>query len=139
MVMTLQIPATIYTELVKHAYQELPNECVGMLLGSPEGLAKLYIPLVNELKSPTRFLTEARSMLLAEKERRRSGWEVLAIVHSHPASEPVPSRYDRTDHYSSEVMCVIVSLQSESPMLKAWWIREGHVESAQVCVDQATA
>lgn len=130
MVMSLQLPATIYEELVTHARAELPHESVGMLIGK-DGLVFEYIPLVNELKSPTRFLTEARSMLHAEKRRRQLGCEVLAIVHSHPTSEPVPSKYDEADHYSSDVMCVIVSLKEAEPLLRAWRIVNGEVSEAK--------
>jgi proteasome lid subunit RPN8/RPN11 len=130
MVMTLQLPATIYEELLTHARAELPNESVGMLIGK-DGLAFEYVPLINELQSPTRFLTEARSMLKAEKRRRHLECEVLAIVHSHPTSEPVPSRYDVADHYSSEVMCMIVSLRDAEPLAQAWWIANSEVSEGK--------
>lgn len=133
MVMELQIPALIYEEMVAHARAELPNECVGMLLGDARGVACDYIPLVNELQSPTRFLTEARSMLRAEKRRRELGSEVLAIFHSHPTSEPMPSKYDIADHYSSGVMCLILSLVEE-PKLAGWWLVDGVVSRALVTV-----
>jgi proteasome lid subunit RPN8/RPN11 len=130
MVMTLQLPATIYEELLTHARAELPNESVGMLIGK-DGLVFEYVPLVNELQSPTRFLTEARSMLKAEKRRRQLVCEVLAIVHSHPTSEPVPSKYDVADHYNSEVMCMIVSLRDAEPLLRAWWIASSEVSEGK--------
>lgn len=128
--MTLQLPATIYEELLTHARAELPHESVGMLIGK-DGLVFEYLPLVNELKSPTRFLTEARSMLSAEKRRRQLGCEVLAIFHSHPTSQPVPSKYDVADHYSSDVLCLIVSLMEAEPLLRAWWIDKGEVSEAK--------
>lgn len=139
MVMTLHIPAMIFDQMVEHARSELPHECVGMLLGQTDGQAKHYIPLVNELKSATRFLTEARSMLRAEKKRRELGLEVLAIMHSHPTSEPVPSQYDKADHYSSDVICLILSLKDNSPRLQGWWITPEDVMPASLVVQQATA
>lgn len=128
MVMTLQLPATIYEELANHAKRELPLESVGMLIGK-DGLVFEYLPLINELQSPTRFLTEARSMLQAEKHRRQLGCDVLAIVHSHPTSEPIPSQYDVADHYSNDVMCVILSLQDAEPHMRAWWINSNVSEA----------
>lgn len=139
MVMTLQIPAMIFDEMVEHARSELPDECVGMLLGTQDGFATHYLPLVNELKSPTRFLTEARSMLRAEKKRRELRLEVLAIVHSHPSSDPIPSKFDKADHYSSDVVCLILSLKNSSPKMQGWWIKPEGVIPASVIVQQATA
>lgn len=130
MVMTLQLPAMIFEELVHHATRESPYESVGMLIGK-DGLVFEYLPLINELQSPTRFLTEARSMLQAEKRRRQLGCDVLAIVHSHPTSEPIPSQYDVADHYSNDVMCVIVSLMQAEPHLRSWWIVNGEVLEAR--------
>lgn len=139
MVMTLQIPAMIFDEMVEHARSELPNECVGMLLGQTDGQATYYIALVNELQSTTRFLTEAMSMLRAEKKRRELNLEVLAIVHSHPTSDPIPSQYDKADHYSSHVVCLILSLKEKEPNLQGWWIKPEGVMPASVVVQQATA
>lgn len=139
MVMTLHIPEAIYEELLQHARAELPNESVGMLIGTAVGQVVEYVPMVNELKSPTKFLTEPRSMLKAEKRCRELNLQVLAIVHSHPSSEPVPSKYDIADHYSSTVMSVIVSLMKPTPAMAGWWIAEGSYQKGEIILSQATA
>lgn len=139
MVMTLHIPEAMYEEMVQHARAELPNECVGMLIGFADGTVAEYLPLINELKSPTRFLTELYSMLRAEKRCRQLKLEVLAIFHSHPTSEPVPSRYDVADHYSSTVMSLILTLIDNPKPLQGWWIENGVFKRAEVQIGQATA
>ncbi|MFT3879141.1 MAG: M67 family metallopeptidase [Gemmatales bacterium] len=138
MVMTLHIPEAIYQQLVGHARSELPNECVGMLIGSSDGQVNEYLPLVNELKSPTRFLTEPRSMLRAEKRCRELKLQVLAIFHSHPTSQAIPSKYDVADHYSSDVMCLILSLTDISTPLRGWWIGEGSFKEGEIMITPAT-
>ncbi len=139
MVMTLHIPEAMYEEMVQHAQVELPNECVGMLIGSADGIVTEYLPLVNELNSPTRFLTEPYSMLRAEKRCRELKLEVLAIFHSHPTSEPVPSKYDVADHYSSTVMSLILTMIDNPSPLQGWWIKNGMFQRAEVQIGQATA
>ena len=139
MVMTLHIPEAIHQLMIEHARAELPNECVGMLIGSSDGQVSEYLPLENELKCPTRFLTEPRSMLRAEKRCRELRLKVLAMFHSHPTSPAVPSKYDVADHYSGEVMCLIVSLEKEPPEVAGWWIHEGMFRRGVVQIDQATA
>jgi len=139
MVMTLHIPEAIYEELVQHAQTEMPNECVGMLIGSADGAVTEYLPLVNELKSPTRFLTEPYSMLRAEKRCRELKSQVLAIFHSHPTSEPVPSRYDVADHYSSTVMSLILTMTDSPEPLRGWWIVDGIFKRGEIQVGEATA
>jgi proteasome lid subunit RPN8/RPN11 len=121
--------------MIEHARAELPNECVGMLVGSADGVVRGRYPLVNELRSPERFLTEARSMLAAEKRLRAEQQEVLAIYHSHPTSAAVPSRYDVADHYSAGVMCVIVSLAG-GEAVKGWWIEGGVFTEGEVEIEE---
>jgi proteasome lid subunit RPN8/RPN11 len=130
--MVLQIPAGIVASLKKHARAEAPNECVGMLAGTADGLVHDLYPLVNELNSPKKFLSEPRSMLAAEKRRRAAGWEVLAIYHSHPTTRALPSRFDVADHYAPEVMCLIVSLVEKEEELRGWWIESGRYEEGQI-------
>lgn len=125
--------------MVAHARAEFPNECVGMLIGTAEGRVVEYLTLVNGLKSPTRFLTEPVSMLRAEKRCRELQLQVLAIFHTHPTSQAIPSQYDIADHYSSEVMCLILSLIETSQPLRGWWIARGGFKEGEVIIDQATA
>lgn len=134
MVMVLHIPEAIYEQMVENARAELPNECVGMLIGSSDGVVGEYLPLVNELKSPTRFLTEPYSMLRAEKRCRELKQQVLAIFHSHPTSEPVPSQYDVADHYGNGVMCLILTFMEHPERLQGWWIAEGLFKRAEIQV-----
>jgi proteasome lid subunit RPN8/RPN11 len=53
---------------------------------------------------------------------RARGIDILAIYHSHPTSEPVPSRKDRERNYSPDVMNFIISLASNEPQVRAWWL-----------------
>ena len=85
------------------------------------GVERRY-PLVNEAQSPTRYLSDARSMFDAVRDQRRRGIETLAVYHSHPTSEPVPSRTDLEQYYGAEVMNLIISLKAEPTHVKAWWL-----------------
>ena len=62
---------------------------------------------------------------------RRQGLEVLAVYHSHPTSEPVPSRTDLQRNYSPEVVNLIISLQSGQPTVRAWWLTEEAYREAE--------
>ena len=124
----LQVPRSLYGEMVQHALDELPNECVGLLAGVfPSGggsaarVLKCY-RLVNAAASPTEYLSDPRSMFDAVRDMRACGIEILAIYHSHPTSEPVPSRKDRERNYSPQVMNVIISLAGSEPEVRAWWL-----------------
>jgi [CysO sulfur-carrier protein]-S-L-cysteine hydrolase len=135
----LLLPRRNYLAMVQHAQTELPNECCGLLAGERDGdelRALVWHPLVNEAASPIEYHSEPRSMFLVTKEMRKSNHDVLAIYHSHPASEPIPSRTDLERNYSPDVVNLIVSLNSPDPLVRAWWLTESEfMEAAWTIVD----
>jgi proteasome lid subunit RPN8/RPN11 len=116
---TLTIPQAIFDAMLDHAKRELPNECCGLLAGAADQVA-LHIPLVNELQSPTAYRSDPQSMLNAMKAMRVAGTEIVAIYHSHPTSEPIPSKRDLAENEYGEVVQVIISLQGKVPDVRAW-------------------
>ena len=84
------VPAAIRKELQAHAAEEAPNECCGLLVFR-DGVAERYERGRNTLASPYRYELEIDpSLWFLEDE----GYE-LAVFHSHPETEPIPSRTDR--------------------------------------------
>ena len=124
----LRVPPPLVEAVVAHARAALPNECVGFLAGTLAGgvgTATQCLPLVNELASPTAFLTEPRSVLAAFRAMRAAGTELLAVYHSHPTSPPVPSRRDVAENtYGPGYPWVIVGLAGGEPEVRAWWLGE---------------
>jgi proteasome lid subunit RPN8/RPN11 len=121
--------------MVHQAQSELPNECCGLLAGRlDQGVGRVTrrYPLVNAAASPTEFESDAKSMFAAEKSRRLDGFEILAIYHSHPRSAPVPSRTDLARNYSPQVVNLIVSLQTEVPEIRGWWLNADSYREADV-------
>jgi len=84
------IPPEIRAELRAHAAEEAPNECCGVVV-LRDGVAERYTRGRNALASPYRYELEIDpSVWFLEDE----GYE-LAVFHSHPETEPRPSRTDR--------------------------------------------
>jgi proteasome lid subunit RPN8/RPN11 len=137
--------------MMAHAFAELPNECCGFLAGwpalaQPAAAATLpqpvqavpaarvmgRYPLINEAQSPIEYRAESRSMFQAIRDVRRKGWEILAIYHSHPTSEPVPSRTDlERNYYGESVIYLIISFQGTDPALRGWWLSERDYRPAE--------
>jgi proteasome lid subunit RPN8/RPN11 len=84
------IPDEIRRELEEHAAAEAPNEACG-LIAFKDGVAKLYLPGINEAASPYRFQLKPRDPkdFFLEDE----GYE-LAVFHSHPTGSARPSQTD---------------------------------------------
>src|SRR5215467_851416 len=107
----LQIPDRLLAEMIARARATLPNECCGLLAGRIED--------GNGLASPATYLTNARDLFAAFRAMRASGEELLAVYHSHPASEPVPSRRDvERNTYGTSVVHLIVGLAGAEPEVR---------------------
>lgn len=116
--------------MVAQALAESPNECCGLLGGviirkegmEAVGLVEALHPLVNAAASPVEYLSDPRSMFNAVRAMRAEAVDLLAIYHSHPKGEPIPSRTDRERNYSEDVMNLIISLEGEVPRVRGWWL-----------------
>ena len=84
------VPAAIRAELHAHAAEEAPNECCGVIVFR-DGVAERYVRGRNRLASPYRYELEIDPEVWFLED---DGYE-LAVFHSHPETEPRPSRTDR--------------------------------------------
>ena len=126
----LLLPAQFVKEMYAHAAAEFPNECCGLLAGATGGLSASAgdmrvvhrYPLTNAAASPVEYLSDPKSMFAAVRDMRQRGIDVVAVYHSHPTSEAVPSKADRERNYSTEVVNLIISLQTDPPTMRGWWL-----------------
>jgi len=84
------ISPEIRAELRAHAQDEAPNECCGVIV-LRDGVAERYVRGRNALASPYRYELEIDPDVWFLED---DGYE-LAVFHSHPETEPRPSRTDR--------------------------------------------
>ncbi len=137
----LQIPRRIFEAMLAHALAERPNECCGLLAGDVQevggqsvGRVARHYPLVNVAEDPSKeYLSDDRAMFEAVRDMRRDVIDVLAVYHSHPTSEPLPSRKDLAQNYSPDVVNLIVSLVGEEPRVRGWWLTETDYHEADWC------
>jgi proteasome lid subunit RPN8/RPN11 len=118
------IPPGIRHQLVEHARAEAPNEACG-LVAFRDGIAERYLPADNALASPYRF--ELRPRNPADFFLEDEGYE-LAVFHSHPETEPRPSRTDIESIGLWESRPYLI-LRADTAELRGWRIAGGHVES----------
>lgn len=114
---------------------ESPLECCGLLAGRIEdgvGVVLGHFPIRNDLASPTEYLTNARDLLAATRTMRESGLTELAIYHSHPASEPVPSRTDLERNTWGETVVHVIVGECD---IRAWWLTADRYEEMPMHFD----
>jgi proteasome lid subunit RPN8/RPN11 len=122
------LPAQLVEEMYAHAKAALPNECCGLLAGQVEsggvGRVERRYPLSNAAASPVEYNAEPRELLAASRDMRARGLVELAVYHSHPTSEPVPSHKDLARNRVDEIVLrdfhLIISLKDGDPVMRAW-------------------
>jgi [CysO sulfur-carrier protein]-S-L-cysteine hydrolase len=122
--------------MLAQAVAALPNECCGLLAGRDGRVTHSY-PLRNALASPVRYESDPRELFAAHKDMKREGTEHLAIYHSHPTSDPVPSRTDlERNFHGPDVVQIIISLKHGEPRVQAWRLGEtSYDEVGWACID----
>ena len=83
------VPPAVREAIAEHGRAELPNEMCGLLL-LRDGVAERFEPARNRLASPYRFEMEVDPELWFVEDEGYT----LAVVHSHPSTEPRPSKTD---------------------------------------------
>lgn len=123
----LVLSSELAEEMLVHLRSELPNEGVGLLAVTVENhgeqrvaTAEVFFPGRNRRKSPTRFDLDTRDLVAALSAIDDNGWQLGAIVHSHPLGPPTPSLTDLAEANYPESLMVIASFATDPPILRAW-------------------
>ncbi len=78
-----------WRDMVAHAQAAYPNECCGAMLGTTEDGRKVVraaVALDNAFEGERRerYLLRPEDLLLADREARARGLNLVGIYHSHP-------------------------------------------------------
>jgi len=113
-----------------HAESDYPDECGGLLLGhiGSENTKRVVeaLPMENTAdagRRHDRVLIEPRALMLAEREARKRGLDVIGYYHSHPDDEAVPSQFD-LDHALPVWSYIIVSVRERKAVAWNSWEME---------------
>lgn len=131
------IATSLLDMMIAHAREGAPEEVCGMLARDGDRICDVY-RITNVDHSPTFYVMDSQEQLRAilDIEDVR-GLEVGGAYHSHPATEPRPSKRDIELARWPGVEYLIVSLRDPiNPEVKAWRIDDGAaVESELQIVD----
>ena len=128
----VQIKQKFIDEMVAHSKADLPNECCGILAG-PNGQVMKAYQMSNVEASPFRFSMDPGELVKVDSEAGENNWELLAIYHSHTASEAYPSDTDvriaaGTAGLWPDVRYVLVSLMDmNNPVVRIFEVTDGVV------------
>ena len=118
----LALPRAIRDEIVAHARAAAPNEACGLIAGR-DGAPGRVIRCANVHEAPTtRYRIDPREQLKAFRAMDDRNEELVAIYHSHPASQPYPSPTDRGEAHYPDAVYILVSLRTDEPEVRAFRI-----------------
>ncbi len=88
-----------WATMVAHAQSTYPNECCGVMLGSIDDdnkVVEVAMNLENAYAGPQNEHYEVRpeDLLMADREARKLGMDVIGIFHSHPDCDAYFSKTD---------------------------------------------
>lgn len=103
--------------LSKQAIEQVPNESCALLFGKTENdqlVVKDLFLTENTEKSPVNFTISNEQLIQGYQEAEEKKLEVIGIFHSHPNSEPYPSKTDKKFMKINPVVWVIFSCLSKN-------------------------
>ncbi|MBI3324305.1 MAG: M67 family metallopeptidase [Candidatus Omnitrophica bacterium] len=123
----LRIPQALYDETVSHCRSEYPKEACGMLAGRGGSVEAVY-RMRNVDESPISYAMDPKEQLQVMKRMRQANQEMLAIYHSHTASDAYPSPVDVRLAVYPDVAYVLVSLKRpDQPAVHSYRIIDGQI------------
>ena len=115
----LEIPVDIHQAMIAHCLRESPLECCGVLGGTAARVLSIH-PLRNLAASETRYDGDPAELVEAFRQLRERNLDILAIYHSHPKWEAIPSAVDRRQNYWGPMPHLIVGLLRDPPEVRVW-------------------
>lgn len=165
--MALRMSRPLVDEMIARARADAPDECWGLLAGTPGRVEQVY-HLKNGAppeERPFRYSVEPRSFMEASDDLYEHGWQILGIYHSHTHTQPYPSPTDIefANPDLGDIVYVIVSLRQPRqpfvhrgmddaarrtaqdfarthparPEVRGWHIRDGRAEAADLRIVRA--
>ncbi len=136
----LVIPRTLYDQVIAHCRSRYPKEACGLLAGDDAWRVAQVYPMTNVEDSPVGYSMDPKEQLMIEKQMRIRKQRMLAIFHSHTASDAYPSSVDVSLAISPDISYVLVSLQDrEQPVFKSYRIDGTTITEEPVRLEQAPA
>jgi [CysO sulfur-carrier protein]-S-L-cysteine hydrolase len=124
----LLIRRGVLDEIQRHALEEYPLECCGLLTGQGN-LIETCVRATNQNASGREFFIPPSELFAFFRRLRFTGEEFLGIYHSHPLAEAFPSPLDVENFFYREVSYWIVSLLDSQPDIRCFkWSKMGFEE-----------
>jgi [CysO sulfur-carrier protein]-S-L-cysteine hydrolase len=126
--MTLRLAPDVYTGMVGHCYDGLPDEACGLIAGAPgQDKAVVVYPTRNAAESSRVYEVDPRDLLRADRDAEAKGLQLIGVFHSHTHTEAYPSPTDVAQAPDPEWHYILVSLKDTVPVVRSYRIVDGNI------------
>jgi proteasome lid subunit RPN8/RPN11 len=121
-----------WVQMVAHAYDGLPLEACGLMLGRwGRGEVTAFAPCVNAEASSRIYRIDDREYLAVEERADAAGLAIVGVMHSHTHTEAYPSPTD-VSIADPAWSYLIVSLRQPEPVVRSYRIVDGNIDEESV-------
>lgn len=132
---TLHLTGDAYASMIGHAYDGLPDEACGLLVGTLRtGRVERFEAARNAAASSRVYTVDPRDHLRIDRAAEADGLEIVGVMHSHTHTEAYPSPTDVEQAPDPAWFYVIVSLRDTAPTLRSYAIDGGMITEDRVVV-----
>jgi proteasome lid subunit RPN8/RPN11 len=133
----LRLTETTYAQMVGLAYDQLPEEACGLLVGRARTASiERFEPCRNTAESSRIYAIDGLDYMRIEKAADADGLDLIGVMHSHTHTDAYPSPTDVERAFDPDWHYVIVSLRDSAPVLRSYEIRDGRIAEERVVVER---
>jgi proteasome lid subunit RPN8/RPN11 len=110
MIDRLRIAPDLIEAMLQSARAAVPEECCGLVIGTPDGEVTRLVPAANVHEEPLRFFTlDPKAQFAVLRQLRDQTDEILlGHYHSHPIGPAEPSARDLADADDAEMVWLLI-------------------------------
>jgi len=128
----ITITREIVEEMERHAREEYPRECCGMLAGKEQTITRIF-KTKNIAESEDLYELNPLEQVKAFEEIDRLSLKLLGVYHSHPDHPCYPSTLDISQAFYPDTLFFIISLLDfDNPQLKAFRLNKGEAVEEEI-------
>ena len=126
------LPPHLASEIIAHARELTPRECCGIVSGRSGQPVEVH-RLTNTEPGNTRYLFDDEEFFQVYWQIENRGDALLAVYHSHPATQAYPSVTDVEHAAWPEAVYLICSLENpDTPVIRGFRIVDGDISDVTV-------
>jgi len=133
---TICIPRTLANQLLTLAQLSPEAEVCGLISNTPDNKYRVYP--VSNIAEDNRcvFEMDPQQQINAFKQIRETKQSLFAIYHSHPKSDAIPSKKDLTESAYSDVLNIIISLNTEGVLdMRGFFYQQDKIETVDLIIN----